>query len=48
MNPNYIEECFAETIKVNVSINPSRLVKRSIVENPEKAKMIANQSKSYD
>ena len=48
MNPNYIEECFGETIKVNLSINPSRLIKRTIVENPQKAKMQANQSKSYD
>jgi hypothetical protein len=45
MNPNFIEESFGETIKVTVGCS-SRLIKRTIVENPEKVKIISNPSKA--
>ena len=45
MNPNFIEESFGETIKVTVGFS-SRLIKRTIVENPEKVKIISNPSKA--
>lgn len=42
MNPNFMDESFGETIRITININSSRLIKRTIVENPERAKLISN------